>query len=234
MRWLVGFFLLVSPAIASTCENTTYLGASYTICEVAADENLQLFLRDSAGNILGNFLAVENDTGQTLAFGMNAGMFHQNREPVGHYIEDGIQETPVISSDGPGNFGMLPNGILCIADTLKVYETFEYLDQQPNCSYAIQSGPMLVINEVLHPRFLVNGTSKFIRNGVGTSGDGTRAVFAISNDKVNLHDFATLFSNRLALQNALYFDGNVSRIYAPSLNRSDFGWQLGPIVGVLN
>jgi uncharacterized protein YigE (DUF2233 family) len=35
------------------------------------------------------------------------------------------------------------------------------------------------------------------------------------------------------VNNALYFDGKVSRLYAPSLNRSDFGWQLGPIVGVV-
>jgi uncharacterized protein YigE (DUF2233 family) len=59
-------------------------------------------------------------------------------------------------------------------------------------------------------------------------------VFAISNDTVNFHDFATLFRDRLNTPNALYFDGKVSRLYAPSLNRSDFGWQLGPIVGVLD
>ncbi|AGI69968.1 hypothetical protein DUF2233 [Octadecabacter antarcticus 307] len=238
MRWLVGLFLLAQgaglPAAAVTCEDIDHLGASYTICEVTADEDLQLFLRDSAGDILGGFSAVENDTGRELAFAMNAGMYHQNRDPVGHYIEDGIQESRVISSDGPGNFGLLPNGVFCIADTLRVFETFDYLDRQPNCTHAVQSGPMLVIDSALHPQFIANGKSKFIRNGVGTSSDGSRAVFAISNNAVNFHDFGTLFRDRLSLPDALYFDGKISRLYAPSLNRSDFGWQLGSIVGVLN
>jgi uncharacterized protein YigE (DUF2233 family) len=58
MRWLAGLFLLASPAAAVTCQNIEYLGASYTICEVSADEDLQLFLRDGNGDILGRFSAV--------------------------------------------------------------------------------------------------------------------------------------------------------------------------------
>jgi uncharacterized protein YigE (DUF2233 family) len=111
MRWLAGLFLLASPAAAVTCQNIEYLGASYTICEVVRTN--QLFLRDGDGDI-GQFSAVENNTGRTLAFAMNAGMYHEDRDPVGHYVEDGVQES-VISSDGPGNFGLLPNGIFCIA-----------------------------------------------------------------------------------------------------------------------
>lgn len=233
MRWLVGLCLLASPVAAVTCEDIDHLGASYTICEVTADEDLQLFLRDASGDILGSFSAVETNEGRPLLFAMNGGMYHDDRDPVGHYVEDGILERGVISSDGPGNFGLLPNGVFCIGVRLQVIETFAYLDNRPFCIHATQSGPMLVIDGDLHPRFIPNGTSKFIRNGVGTNADGTRAVFAISNDAVNFHDFGTLFRDRLSLPNALYFDGKISRLYAPSLNRSDFGWQLGPIVGVL-
>jgi uncharacterized protein YigE (DUF2233 family) len=75
------------------------LGASYTICEVGG-RDLQLFLRDGDGD-MEQFSAVENNTGRTLAFAMNAGMYHEDRDPVGHYVEDGVQES-VISSDGPG------------------------------------------------------------------------------------------------------------------------------------
>lgn len=235
MRWLAGLFLLASPVAAEVpCEDIDHLGASYTVCEVLASHNIQLFLRDAAGDILGSFNAVETSAGRDLWFAMNAGMYHNDRAPVGHYVEDGIEEMRVISSDGPGNFGLLPNGVFCIGDELRVFETFDYLDADPACAFATQSGPMLVIDGALHPRFIPNGTSKFIRNGVGTSADGTRAVFAISNDPVNFHDFATLFRDRINLPNALYFDGKVSRMYATSINRSDFGWQLGPIVGVLD
>jgi len=93
---------------------------------------------------------------------------------------------------------------------------------------------MLVIDGELHPRFIPNGTSKNVRNGVGTTTDGNRAVFAISNQVVNFHDFATLFRDHLNLPNALFFDGTISRLYDDASGRSDFGWQMGPIVGVLS
>lgn len=234
MRWLAGLFLLAPPAAAVTCEDLTHLGASYTICEVTTQDDLQLFLRDDDGAILGSFAAVESHAGRSLLFAMNGGMYHENRAPVGLYIEDGIEEMQAISAEGPGNFGLLPNGVFCIDESYHVYETRDYLARAPDCVYATQSGPMLVINGALHPRFIAGGDSKYIRNGVGTSADGTRAVFAISNVPVNFHDFGTLFRDRLGLPDALFFDGNVSRLYAPELNRSDFGWQLGPIVGVLD
>ena len=234
MRALTGLLLLAAPATAVTCEDIEHLGASYTICEVTAAEDLQLFLRDDAGDILGSFSAVEDHMGRDLLFAMNAGMYHENRAPVGHYVEDGQQEIRMITTEGPGNFGLLPNGVFCIGDRLGVYESFDYLEQRPLCDHATQSGPMLVIEGALHPRFIPDSDFKNIRNGVGTTDDGTRAVFVISNEAVNFHDFATLFRDRLNSQNALYFDGKISRLYAPELNRSDFGWQLGPIVGVLD
>lgn len=234
MRWAAGLWLLASPAAAVTCENINHLGASYSICEVMADEDLQVFLRDDAGDILGGFSAVEEHSGKNLVFAMNAGMYHDDRAPVGHYIEDGVEEMRVIATEGPGNFGLLPNGVFCISSTLRVYETLTYLDQSPSCTYATQSGPMLVINGALHPRFIDGSDSRHIRNGVGTSADGSRAVFAISNDAVNFHDFATLFRDHLGLPDALFFDGKISRLHSDELGRSDFGWQLGPIVGVLD
>ncbi|MEO0905841.1 MAG: phosphodiester glycosidase family protein, partial [Pseudomonadota bacterium] len=135
---------------------------------------------------------------------------------------------------GPGNFGLLPNGVFCITEeTAQVYETLQYIDEGPDCRDATQSGPMLVIAGALHPRFLPDSTSRFIRNGVGTSADGRRAVFVISNDKVSFHEFGRFFRDYLGLPNALYFDGKVSRLHAPMLDRSDIGFQLGPMVGVI-
>ena len=93
---------------------------------------------------------------------------------------------------------------------------------------------MLVIDGALHPRFMPGSDSTYIRNGVGVSADGTRAVFAISNDAVNFHAFARLFRDELGLPDALYFDGNVSRLYAPRhLAATTLGFPMGPIVGTV-
>lgn len=226
------------PAWAVTCENTQYQGNRYTVCTVdPAREELRLFLYNDDGAPLGQFSAVDRalaDSGKALGFAMNAGMYHDNRAPVGHYVEDGNEIMRVIANPGPGNFGLLPNGILCLRPgRADVFETLDYVDLAPDCSYATQSGPMLVIDGALHPRFLPDSTSRFIRNGVGTNADGSKAVFAISNNAVTFHEFGSLFRDHLNLPNALFFDGNISRLYAPDLNRDDFGFALGPIIGTV-
>lgn len=226
------------PGFAVSCDEMRHAGARYTICEIdARTQSLALFLRDAEGDIYGQFGAIDAELeakGARLQFAMNAGMYHEDRSPVGHYVEDGALLKNVISSAGPGNFGLLPNGVLCLREgRADVFETTRYLSAAPDCVHATQSGPMLVIDGDLHPRFLVDGTSKYIRNGVGTSADGARAVFAISEEPVNFHSFGTLFRDVLALPNALYLDGNISRLYAPQIGRNDFGFALGPIVGVV-
>ena len=237
MRWLAGLLLFWAvPAAAVTCEDVVYQGYSYTACTVdAASENLSLFHKDAEGAVIGSFSGIEDlpDVG-SLAFAMNAGMYHDDRSPVGHYVEDGVETMRVIPNAGPGNFGLLPNGVFCINDdSAQVYETLDYVDRAPTCRDATQSGPMLVIDGALHPRFLVNSTSRFVRNGVGTSADGATAVFVISNDGVTFHEFGSFFRDYLELPNALYFDGKVSRLYARAQGRSDFGFQsLGPMVAV--
>ena len=225
-------------ALAVECGTLDHSGAQYTICKVdTTQEAIRLFLEDpDTGKPLGSFDNVERlakARGETLAFAMNAGMYHQDRSPVGHYLEKGREKRGVITSEGPGNFGLLPNGVFCAGDsTAQVYETKRYVAESPACTYATQSGPMLVIDGALHPRFLPDSDSYYIRNGVGTSADGKTAYFAISEDPVNFHAFATLFRDVLKVPQALYFDGNISRLYAPGLGRHDGGFPMGPIVGV--
>ena len=237
---IAGFLtLLALPASAAECRNDDFDGKSYSICEVdMAREDLRLFLYDENVAPYGYFNTLDKALGAqglSLGFAMNAGMYHDTRAPVGYYLENGKEYQQVISSDGPGNFGLLPNGVLCLRDgRADVIETKAFLRDAPDCRSATQSGPMLVIDGKMHPRFLKDGTSRYIRNGVGTSADGKRAVFAISNETVNFYDFALLFRDHLKLPNALYFDGNISRMRAPDLGRNDLGFSaLGPIIGVV-
>lgn len=229
---------LGNAALALECRDVVYDNNRYTMCEVdAGTEQLQLFLNDSSGSLYGQFPAINRALkaqGQQLAFAMNAGMYHDDRSPVGHYVENGTELMRVVPNAGPGNFGLLPNGVFCIrAGRADVIETLAFVARAPDCTFATQSGPMLVIDGALHPRFLIDSTSRYVRNGVGTSADGQRTVFVLSRNAVTFHEFGRLFRDALTLPNALYFDGNISRLYAPSIGRSDAGFRLGPIVGVV-
>ena len=229
--------LLATGASALECRDDTYLGDRYTLCEASPGDEMRLFLKDGEDKLYGQFSTIDRALaaeGKRLAFAMNAGMYHNDRRPVGHYVERGEERMGLVTNPGPGNFGLLPNGVFCIAgNRAQVYETLAFEQRAPACDYATQSGPMLVIDGELHPRFLPDSDSRYVRNGVGTSADGTRTVFAISRNAVTFHSFARLFRDRLELPNALYFDGNISRLYAPELGRNDAGFAMGPIVGIV-
>jgi len=221
-----------------TCRDIDHDANRYSICTVdTAKADLRLFLNGDNDKLLGQFRAIDTmleAENAKLAFAMNGGMYHSNRAPVGYYVENGTEVMRVVPNAGPGNFGLLPNGVFCIrAGRADVFETLSFIARAPDCDFASQSGPMLVIDGALHPRFLPDSTSRFIRNGVGTSSDGTRAVFAISRDPVTFYQFGRLFRDALNMPNALYFDGNISRLYAPELGRRDAGFPMGPVVGVV-
>ena len=80
---------------------------------------------------------------------------------------------------------------------------------------------------------VVASRSRHRRNGVGVSKNSKRALFAISDNPVNLHTFARFFRDKLITPNALYLDGAVSALYAPELGRNDAGLAMGPIIGVI-
>ncbi len=233
-------FILAAPAAAASCRAIEAEGAGYTLCEAdAARDDIRLFLNDPGSDtLLGSFANVERlleNQDKRLAFAMNGGMYHPDRRPVGLHVEAGRKIAPLVTRAGPGNFGMLPNGVFCLReDRAEVIESREFARETPACRFATQSGPMLVIDGALHPRFIEDSDSRFIRNGVGTSADGRRAWFLISDAPVNFHRFARVFRDHIGARQALYLDGKVSRLHAPGLNRSDQGLlPLGPILGVV-
>jgi uncharacterized protein YigE (DUF2233 family) len=223
------------------CRNTVVATTPYTICSVANTADIRLFLRDSSGEVYGDFDAVEaalERSGDRLIFAMNAGMYHTDRAPVGLYIEDSKAQSNLNTNPGPGNFHMLPNGVfwLWAEDGFRgahVRASATYAKSAHDVvSYATQSGPMLVIAGQLHPTFNKGSANRRIRNGVGLDADGT-LHFVKSERPVNFYDFASLFRDTLGTPNALYLDGTVSRLYAPSLGRNDEGLRMGPIVGLV-
>lgn len=227
--------VLGAPAFAGACNDLAFDGASFTVCEARASDTLRLWLDDEAGALIGTpeRLLATIPEGQRLIFAMNAGMYHPDRRPVGLYVEDGIEGHSIVTNEGPGNFGLLPNGVFCVGEALAVIESRAFAATPPDCRYATQSGPMLVIDGALHPKFRADSTSVNIRNGVGVSADGQTAWFAISNEPVTFHQFARLFRDELAVPDALFLDGAISRLIVPEMDRADIGLPMGPIVGVV-
>ena len=235
---VLGVVCAAPSASALSCATVTFEGTDLDICSVnLAKDDLRLWWSDPSGQPLMSFGRVADTLegqGQSLAFAMNAGMYHEDRAPVGHLIVEGSEHMRVITSAGPGNFGMLPNGVLCwTEDRAHIVESRAYAESPPACRYATQSGPMLVLDGELHPRFLPDSTSRRLRNGAGVLSDGRTVIFAITRAPMTFHRFARFFRDLLDTPNALYLDGSISRIYAPSLGRTGLGGRFGPMLGVV-
>jgi uncharacterized protein YigE (DUF2233 family) len=229
-------------AAQAACRNDAKDEARYVVCEFRpADDDIRLFLNDGSGAPYGDFAplaAALQERGETLLFAMNAGMYTRDRSPVGLYVEDYEEKKSLSTKDGPGNFHLKPNGVFLIwaedgYRAAHILTSEDYRDRIAHevVKYATQSGPMLVIDGAIHPRFLVDATSRKRRNGVGVRADGS-VVFALSDTPVTFYAFATYFRDDLETPNALYLDGTISRVYAPELGRDDPGAMMGPIVGV--
>lgn len=215
---------------ASPCRITLFEGSRFTICDPGAGK-LQLVAagRDEAAirDFAGVMTRIPADR---IAFAMNAGMFDEDGRPIGLAVVDGRQVHAINLRDGGGNFHLKPNGVFLVRrDGSAVVVTSEAFVMSPKITFATQSGPMLVIDGVIHPKFDSDGQSRFIRNGVGVGPNG-KPLFVISNEVVSFGKLARFFRDGLKARNALYFDGSVSSLWDPANGRMDAGVPLGPII----
>lgn len=224
---------LNARAAEPACRTLTFESAGHIVCTYdLAETELKLFWRDADGRAFRSLRTFAGSSaGQNAVFAMNAGMYQRDGAPLGLYVENGTEFRPAITGNGPGNFHMKPNGVFYIAGgKAGVMETAAYVRSETKADIATQSGPMLVIDGALHPRFIPGSDSRKIRNGVGVSADGRTVTFVLSTDRVNFETFARFFRDELGIRDALYLDGTISSLYAPEVNRTDFFWPVGPIV----
>ena len=222
---------------AAPCETVLADGSAFTVCTFPLSQfDISLHLSDTDGALFGQPLALQSalEAGvETVIAITNGGMYHSDRSPVGLYIESGEEKRPLVHGDGPGNFQLLPNGVFWIKDGVAgVEETTVYAEADHAPDFATQSGPMLVIDGEIHPSFRAASDSRFRRSGIGVVEDGDTVVFAISEQPVTFHAFASLFRDRLLVDNALFIEGKVCRLDLPGQGRHEPGLRMGPILAV--
>ncbi|MBT3223918.1 MAG: hypothetical protein HN348_33035 [Proteobacteria bacterium] len=211
------FLLLVAYGNANPVETTvvTYIDNSYTVVTIDLDQ-AQMDLVGQADPSLRDLesihTALEKDKRRLVA-ALHAGMFHTYDDPVGLHIESGVEYSGLDKSDAQGNFYLKPNGVFVIdSKGARVQATDDYNAQVGEVHLATQSGPMLLLNGEVHPAFNPKSESKYVRGGVCAS-DSKTVHLVQSYAKVRLHNFATLFRDKLGCRDALYLDGAVARIW---------------------
>ena len=239
--------ITLTPALAApSCATEEFEGARYTVCDVAAAEDIRLFWDNAEDAPYRSFSALADalkSEGKELRFAMNAGMYDRNFRPLGLYVEEGQRKVRISTANASAdtqpvpNFLKKPNGVFFVDQDGKagILTTEDYLAAGLEPRIATQSGPMLVIEGELHPMLIPNSTDKTGRSGVGVCENGM-VRFAVSDGRVNFDEFARLFRDRLGCANALFLDGGRGvGLYSPEMGRNDFSWHggYGPMFGIV-
>lgn len=224
-------------AASGPCRSIMFEGQRFTVCR-DKDASLELHLQDPRGRPLRSFVALEQSLAERaskIRFAMNAGMFDDAGRPIGLAISEGRQAQALNRrKDGGGNFHLQPNGVFLVRkDGRAEVLTTSAFTTSNDIRLATQSGPMLVIDGKVNPLFSPDGTSRYVRNGVGVNERG-EAVFAISDAPVSFGRFARLFAGPLGCRNALYLDGSVSSLWDPANGRMDSLVPIGPMIVALS
>lgn len=236
---LIGASLLCcGVAQAVECGTKTVGDTPFTVCRVDLKaEQLELFWRDDTGRPFRQFSALRDALGakdKRLVFAVNAGMYRPDFSPVGLFVTEGRELVPLNRHVGSGNFSQQPNGVFLVeGGSARVMTTEDYAKENPKPLLATQSGPMLVHEDKVTTSAVMNPSSSWrkIRNGVCAPSPDV-VVFVVSESPVSFYEFAGFFRDSLHCREALYLDGTISSLYAPSLHREDRGSDMGPILGV--
>jgi uncharacterized protein YigE (DUF2233 family) len=138
-RLLLGFSYPVCFATAEEFEHVESSGKNFTVCHVDLDkERLELFLQNEKGATFKSFSTLDawlRGRGRQLAFAMNAGMYHADYSPVGLYIENGRELSPLNLRNDDGNFFLKPNGVFAVTENgAQVVESSQFSSVKKSAS----------------------------------------------------------------------------------------------------
>lgn len=193
-------------------KNYTYKNVQYDVFVIKVDS----FVRNGFTIASNDLRQGESSYFDSLAangkfFAVTASIVDASCKPLGLYVLDGRQVSPVNLDTGSGNFFILPNGVLSFdGNTFSLVESSSY--SAKNVKYAIQSGPMLVISGKISTSLTKGSKNRNLRCGVGIykSGGNDFLVFAKSSTVVNFYDFADFFLKKFTCNNALNLESGAN------------------------
>jgi len=158
-----------------------------------------------------------NQLGHDVVAIASGGIYAPGLRPLGLYVENGVEMTPLNLAEGSGNFFLQPNGVFSIVGgvaaidrTAQFSEWHSNNSNQDQIDWALQSGPMLVIDGEANPLFTHSSESTHIRNAVAVDTEGN-VVLIRSKGLVTMRQLADRCLE-LGATDALYLDGTIARL----------------------
>ena len=189
-----------------------------------ARHKLEHYWRDADGKplyTLERARAMIEARGDSVVALTNAGIYTADFTPLGLLVQEGKELRPLNLRDGYGNFYLKPSGVFYLFDeNAGIVRSGGFPDVRAAVTLAIQSGPLLVEDGKMHPAFMHGSANCRLRSGIGVRPDGT-VHLVISRAAVNFYEFARFFRDDLGCVDALYLDGAISSLYAPTAGRRD-------------
>ena len=183
---------------------------------VTEPENIRIICKDQNDKLVRTFpkaiayLTAQDEKPEIL---MSGAIFEPDGQPAGLLIQNGKQLFPLNRKTGKGNFYLQPNGVLLISAHRAIIAPTTQCKQPmlEACTYATQSGPLLLIGGSINPAFDPDSNWQLHRHGVGILENG-KLIFLMTDLKMpkrpNLYEFATTFKY-FGCKWALFLDGDL-------------------------
>lgn len=241
----IGILFIFLASVCSTrseaADLTDYRFHDFVISVCKIDlrrDQLQMFWKDEKKVVFGRFTTLQawlQSRGQSLVCATNAGIYEEDFRPLGLYVENHVVLRKLnVRKNAYGNFYMQPNGVFLIRDhQAEIVDTDRFAAEReallPDVRFATQSGPLLIKNGSINDVFSDASTNRLVRNAVCTISPH-ESVLALSRGPISFYEFAQFLLRKLGCTDALYLDGNISRMYPG--DGSDLGPSFGVIIGV--
>ena len=190
----------------------------YNIYKIKIDSLLRYKLNIVPNYVNLNFSEfIEENTTNIDAdiFLTNACINESNGSPIGLLISKGNEISKVNYNDGNGNFFLKPNGFFAITNNDAIISESANFKNYSGIINAVQSGPMLISDDVINSQFNQSSANKNIRSGVGiiTENNSKFLLFTLSTVPVSFYEFASFYKNYYNCSNALCLESVNSVMY---------------------